>query len=638
MVTSKISFFAYLTPTLSKLEKEIKGIFRDYLIYLLLAVVLFSSCNKLYDTKQELNPEESQLYSDWYEYRSAAMGLYALQQKLVEQLVILGELRGDLLQITPNADADMIEIYNFNVSKNNKYASPIDFFKLISACNSFIRNVQTKYPDVLNPNKPINLYYDNVYGEALCMRAWAYFNAARIYRKVPFIPEELSTIDQIEGYVNSPVTYRDSVFINFNIDGYHNDTIRKDTTFVKKYYDLPMIINTFTRQLENEIKYQGGTYGVGVNYAKDNGDPTWEVITWHPFSMFALLGHMYLTRGNFSKAKDYFSKITSNSTMNDLDLTNNRYGLSNMPVSWLSFFNRIDPQEHIFTIWFNKDNHQQNRLQDFFTNKVMMKPTKIAVSKWENCWRGQVIDRDPKPELTTMTTLGTPGDFIRGYDISYVCGKDFTTPVLSDNYLNMMILRSKGDLRGANAIMDGMDTFVCKYSLNKSQYSGDANYIIYRAGSIHLYLAEIYVNWYEDGIKTNHREVERFLNMVNNSGIIQLGVRGRVGLATGYDRVIVDESVIYHHDPYTNKIIGYTDYTENTKGKIQYLEDKILNERALELGFEGERFYDIMRIAKRRNDPSYLASKISAKYPSEQRQAIYSLLLNENNWYINYFE
>ncbi len=57
-----------------------------------------------------------------------------------------------------------------------------------------------------------------------------------------------------------------------------------------------------------------------------------------------------------------------------------------------------------------------------------------------------------------------------------------------------------------------------------------------------------------------------------------------------------------------------------------------------ELAFEGERFYDLIRVAKRRNDPSYLAKAVSSKFPPGRRDVIYSLLMDENNWYINYFD
>ena len=184
------------------------------LIAMVLApLMLFSSCEEFFSPEQELNITEDKLYDDWYEYRSIEMGIYGLQQKLVEQLLVLGELRGDLLEITEYADADLVEVYNFNISKTNKYASPENFFKLISACNNFIRILEREHPEVLDPELAVN-NYDKLYGEALCMRAWAYFNAVRIYGKVPFIHESLATIEEIEEYINSPGTYIDSVYIH----------------------------------------------------------------------------------------------------------------------------------------------------------------------------------------------------------------------------------------------------------------------------------------------------------------------------------------------------------------------------------------------------------------------------------------
>jgi len=53
-----------------------------------------------------------------------------------------------------------------------------------------------------------------------------------------------------------------------------------------------------------------------------------------------------------------------------------------------------------------------------------------------------------------------------------------------------------------------------------------------------------------------------------------------------------------------------------------------------QLAFEGERFYDLMRIARRRGDPSYLADKVAAKFPPPQREQVRQHLLNEDNWYL----
>ena len=100
------------------------------------------------------------------------------------------------------------------------------------------------------------------------------------------------------------------------------------------------------------------------------------------------------------------------------------------------------------------------------------------------------------------------------------------------------------------------------------------------------------------------------------------------------DAAVYIENIIYKHDPYTNKVIGYYDFTNNLIAKQEYLEEQILDERTRELAYEGQRFYDLMRVAKRRNDPSFLADKVAAKFSGSQAEQIRELLKNEENWYV----
>ncbi len=600
--------------------------------------ILLTSCKEFLSPKQELNITEDMLFDDWYEYRSVAMGMYGLQQNLAEQLFILGELRADLVEVTDAATADMVEIENFSVSKTNEYASPTALFRLISASNNFIRNLQEKHPEVMDRNSPVT-NYDRLYGEALCMRAWAYFNGVRIYGKIPYIYESLVTYDEVNDFVNSSGSYIDSVYINFSVDGYYNDTILNQPIELEKHYmNTEMVIDFYTEQLENEVK------AVGVNHYMENDDISWEVTIWNQWAMHALLGQMYLTRGDLAQAAYHFEEIIYNSSENYRYQLDESYGGEN----WRNIFDGIDSREHIYTLWFNKSSFQQNQFQNFFEpwvpHSYMLKPTYQAVFKWETQWRAQRMNYISfAPEKSEWIFRGIPSDFLRGFGSSYLYVKN-GVPITELEYFEMLMLRADEDDRNSRAIMDGMDTMIFKYSVNKNLFDQDANYIIYRAGGIHLYLAEIYVYWAAergDLIRTETGMAEAVMNDGSNYSPRpdreQLGVRGRVGLGSSNDGIFMSDDN-FTFDPFTNEILGYSSLSGQFQAKQNLLEQGIMDERARELAFEGERFYDLMRVAKRRNDPSFLAKAVSAKFPPGRRDIIYTKLLDESNWYIDYFD
>ena len=58
------------------------------------------------------------------------------------------------------------------------------------------------------------------------------------------------------------------------------------------------------------------------------------------------------------------------------------------------------------------------------------------------------------------------------------------------------------------------------------------------------------------------------------------------------------------------------------------VEDLIVDEEALELAFEGTRFFDLMRVAHHRSDPNYLAERVARRDASLKGK-----LQVEANWY-----
>ena len=66
---------------------------------------------------------------------------------------------------------------------------------------------------------------------------------------------------------------------------------------------------------------------------------------------------------------------------------------------------------------------------------------------------------------------------------------------------------------------------------------------------------------------------------------------------------------------------------------ILWVEDRILEEMAAETPFEGNRFFDLLRVSRRRtNHPAYMAEKVAAKYPNPEEMK--TKLSNPNSWFL----
>ena len=124
-------------------------------------------------------------------------------QEIADQYVLLNELRGDLLTPTMYADSALTQIYNGNISSNNRYASAYGFYRVINNCNYYVAHrdttLRTGSTKVTIPE----------YVQAMAIRAWCYIQLTKIYGRVPFYTEPIDNISQGDDITANTSAYKD---------------------------------------------------------------------------------------------------------------------------------------------------------------------------------------------------------------------------------------------------------------------------------------------------------------------------------------------------------------------------------------------------------------------------------------------
>jgi len=178
------------------------------------------------------------------------------------------------------------------------------------------------------------------------------------------------------------------------------------------------------------------------------------------------------------------------------------------------------------------------------------------------------------------------------------------------------VYRGLGVTYGASDTTATSEKYILKYGLDIGEpYSTDI--IISRAADVHLLLAEA----------LNRSGDPASALLLLNAGFNSLTPR-----PAAYSRWNDNRGVRGRAYLKAKTIpVGYAgDQTE-------LVEDYIMEERTMELAFEGKRWFDLVRVANRRGNPSYLADAIAKKYgfPTEAKyEQIHAKLMDQNNWYL----
>ncbi|MCM4157235.1 RagB/SusD family nutrient uptake outer membrane protein [Gramella sp. AN32] len=557
---------------------------------LFLSLLAISSCSDYLEVEPQDKLTESQNYRDVYDADAAVIGVYGKFMNLAKKYVVLNEVRADLISVTNNADPNLRELQNHEVSPDNPYANPADFYKVILNCNDVLAN----FDKMLADKRFTQEEYNQRYADIGALRSWIYLQLGIHYGNVPYITDPLKNIEDIKD---------ESKFIRLPFDRLLEELVHftEALPYVDPYTAESLVINVD-----------------GYNTAK------------FFINKEFLLGDLNLWKGNYTQAATHYRTVmeTATGSGNDSERFNTyrlawgtdiivsyiRYQeqdleslINTATEGWGSLFSReMDNDWNYEWIWvlpFSPDFEPENPFINLFSmqgGEYLLKPSQKVIDLWGDQTQLNGFPYDARGRKFSYKTIG---------------GQPVVMKYLS-NYLNF-------------------ETFTPDDFFDKQ-----GQWFLYRAAQLHLRFAEA-AN--RDG---RHRLADAFLNNgVHNEYDIP-GTVDVTDIQQTHDVPPYDfdarqgDFPYYRGDWYRGTGVRGRAYLEaaEVKGDSTIaIENNIIQEAALELAFEGNRWGDLVRVALRRNDPAFLADKVYEKLQKEgdsRASEVRSKLMNPDNWYL----
>ena len=559
------------------------------MVFLFISVFAFEGCSNLLDVDSN-----RLVSSDGYKMTGAndtlysMFGIFSQLEKIADSYVLLGELRGDLMDVSPKSNLYLKEINDFNISSTNPYANNIkDYYSVINNCNYVIHNIDTSVV-----RGGIKVMYKE-YAACKAIRAWTYMQIALNFGSAIYYDKPVLTVQDAEN-------------------------VQKTT---------PLTITELAPILINDI-----------NPWIDTPNPTLAVIYSQDlnksfFPIRFVLGDLYLWTGQYENAANEYrdlmvknSYTISNNIVDAREVSNVGTGAFTGGLSWYYF--DVNSNEDITSIAATNQYGYKFHLDSLTLNREIV-PSAVSVTNWQTqpyhyYNRGTLVKLDTVGDLRLYSSVSVEQKFvftdgttsinkqgpiknITPTSTNYILKYLMINPEVNTNKTSKQIMPYRVPLlylRYAEAVnrlgKPNLAMVVLKYGLNNS------NIQKYVPASEKVSLPN-YMNFPDAQFDYSVKNADGTTISYTNVGIHMRGCG------------TTNEDNTFYIIP---KLPSQQD-------SVLYVEDLIQKESALETAFLGNRFQDLMRIAIRRDDNAYLANIVSAK-----NSAIKGKLMDRANWYL----
>ena len=543
-----------------------------------------SGCSDLLDTKSDMIEfaEDNKLNSA-QDTLSSMLGVIRGIQTIADRTIILGDVRSDQLTPTEYASTAIQQLASFQVDAENPYNKVSDYYAIINSCNYFIENAD------LNLVRLGKNVFEKEFAAVKAYRAWTYLQLAKNYGEVPLITRPLLTEADANNEMNKSYTDINGI-CNYFIDD------------IKPYVDT---------QLPQSL---GSIYYIPVR---------------------VLLGELCLWAGRYQESAQYLHEFL---TMKNNPVTTGKRGKS---VSDLEFYDKGKMRAN-----FSGDFGSAILNSSEILNVVYMESSDYyGIRRNLSTIYGSVVANNYYAEVVpskALKQLSYDQDYVYLLEVSQT-EKDtvYLTKNWSDELLN-------GDLRlygtysyrkenvDANSPLSSDRSTVYKLNTNViPMYRVQQVYLMYAEALNRLGCPEAALCVLKYGLRNQNieryvseKEREKAGELLNFDDEIFTKDNTQGVHARGCGDVDCDNNYCV---PQPKESLA--SYEDTVQYQIPFVEQMIVDEYGLEFVYEGKRFYDLMRVALRRNDPAYLADAI-AKRSGKLDDGLRSRLMDKKNWYL----